>query len=747
MLSYSRRALIGAVVLYCTSLLAGQPTPIPQPRPNPNPNPNAGDGRAARGAPVFNNANPNVGGESMIEELIRQMQVTSPKTDPDGNVALVARAKAALCPICNQPLHKHADPSWEGCVPMDDDGNVRRMQRILSVQAIDPVSNTQFTAALPGNLNDRGGRDRDNCIHSIGKTVVHSTIWISPETGYAAVIPSDKRGESFQMGLDGKPLSPEIKSYVREKLTPVMEERMKRILGLREENPIPQNLRPLSNFVLQPQIPDWMKYDHALQIYEQQKPPHAFLARLYYEAAHACRREVNSEVAAPALDPALQESLSKGIQRVNFYMMSETNNIRRERGSPIIDPRKAETDPQIITLAAERILTAGKRLGVRPPADRPNANGQIDVPAPRQSYFTTADMFLAHIVFAGAQNRLGNSQAAQKSLEDALIYVPEQLAVQVDNPDVERRIRQQLKMLRSIVFDRLNCLKKEQEWLFKSAKHNMAAVKFNEFKFRNYQDGFKPGEPNRAWDPAQFAYLTGELMRRAGEHAGARAWFDAAERLVDKSLDIVDAAEKANPIAVPVALPNVMAPENPYERERALMVTLKMWSREQRKLLKKTEPAIPEISAIVLQVMQAAGLNDKAINAKIPDAPDNPDPVAQPNSANGGGEAGKAAPANAANNGERPKTRDEMFKMYFTAIEAYRKDKKEKPQRLIDVVQAGYISQAQSCLDEKNVLFCPQTGERLLYMKTWTPGSATDPVILKVGAKSLFADGSIREHK
>ena len=158
MLSHFRRALIGAVVIFFTSLLAGQPTPIPQPKPNPNPNPNAGEGKKARGAPIFNNATPG-GGESMIEELIRQMQAKNPTTEGD-SVSMVTKAKSALCPICNQPLYKHSDPNWEGCVPLDDEGNPRRMQRILCVQALDPISGTAFTAALPGNLNDRGGRDR-----------------------------------------------------------------------------------------------------------------------------------------------------------------------------------------------------------------------------------------------------------------------------------------------------------------------------------------------------------------------------------------------------------------------------------------------------------------------------------------------------------------------------------------------------------------------------------------------------------
>jgi len=740
MLSLSRRALLGAVVVFSFSAFAGQPTPIPQPRPNPNPNPNAGEGRAARGQPIFNNANPaGGGGDSMIEELIRQMQAKNPEKDGDGTVAMVQKAKAALCPICQQALYKHANPAWEGCVPLDDEGNPRRMQHILSVQAIDPITTGTFVAALPGNLNDRGGRDRDNCIHSVGKTAVHSTVWISPETGYAAVIPADKRGESFQFGLDGKPISPEIKSFVREKLAPVMEERMKRILGLREENPIPDKYRPLSQFVLQPQIPDWIKYDHALQIYELQKPPHAFLARLYYEGAHACRREVSSEVAAPALDPVLQESLSKGIQRVNFYMMSESNNIRRERGSPIIDPKKSETDPQIIAMAAERILTAGKRLGVRP---QDGAAGRIEAQPPRQNYFTTADMFLAHIVFAGAQNRMGNSAAAQKSLEDALVYVPEQLAQQVDDPVIEKRIRLQLKMLRSVVFDRLNCLKKEQEWLFNSAKHNMAAVKFNEMKFKNYQDGFNPKEPVRAWDPAQFAYLTGELMRRAGDvpgaNTGARAWFEAAERMVDKSLEVIDAAEKANPVAVPVALPGVLAPENPYERERALMVTLKMWSREQRKLVKKGGQPVPEIAEIVLQVLKSAGLSQENINAKIT-APDETDP-AQGKGANTGS---AAAPATAGS-GERPKTRDDMFKMYYAAILKFRAEKMKNPARLQELVDTGYVSPAQSCLNEKGELYCPENNEKLLYMRN---SQAGEPLIFRVGVRSLYSDGSIKEHK
>lgn len=686
---------------------------------------------------------------SMIRDLMNQFQQKK-AVNGDGGFGPVPRSQAALCNICTQPLYRHSDPNWEGCVPLDPEtGLPKKMQRIISVQAMDPVSGIAFTAALPGNQNARNGLDRDNCWHSAGKTAVHSNVWISPDSGYAAWIPVDKQGGSFQLGLDGKPVPPEILSFVREKLTPVMEKRMKRLLGLYEDKPVPDNLKPVSQMVLQTQIPDWIKYDHAAQIYEKQKPPHAFMARLYHEGAMACRREISSEVSASALDPILQESLSLSIRRVNYYMLGETMNIRRERGAPLVDPRKPETDPEVVSLAARRILDAGKRLGISP-----RQQEQIQNPQQRQNYFTSSDMFLCNIILAGAQNRMGNAAAAEKALSDALLFMPEQLPHQLEDVNQEKWVRAQLKVLRQIVTERQECLKKEQEWLFKSAQRSMLAAKTGEIKFSDYRNGFKLKEANRSWDPALFAYLTGELLRRSGETSGAAAWFNAAEKFIERSLANIDAAEKAVP--PPPMNADGSQPENPYEQIRSNALTLKMWNRENQNNIKKADAPDPFVVETIQKVVEASGLTPAEMSAARPVQETVPIAnVGSQNQAAIGREKPENAPtkpdvspvntaAQVSGGGERPKTREAMYAMYFKAISAYRKDKNENPAFLKDLVAGGYIASQASCLDEKGQLICPEKNETLFYRRRWEPGDSTYPVISKPGQLSLFADGAVK---
>ena len=142
------------------------------------------------------------------------------------------------------------------------------------------------------------------------------------------------------------------------------------------------------------------------------------------------------------------------------------------------------------------------------------------------------------------------------------------------------------------------------------------------------------------------------------------------------------------------------------------------------------------------QVLQAVGLAEKAAPSNPPPAaPAAPaavavqSPIPNPQSAIG------QAPA-----GETIKTREQLYKLYYAAIMRYRKDHKENPASLLELVKAGYVKAEDSHLDANGKLLCPETQERLGYLHTWEPGDKTTPVLfpLKLDSKTLYADGEIR---
>ena len=98
-------------------------------------------------------------------------------------------------------------------------------------------------------------------------------------------------------------------------------------------------------------------------------------------------------------------------------------------------------------------------------------------------------------------------------------------------------------------------------------------------------------ESARTWDAAPTSYLLGELLRRAGDADSAAAWFAAADRVIGKQLELVEAAEKAAP-PVPVQPPLVGGQEpvlSPFERERERLLVLRFWNKEQIALIKNAK--------------------------------------------------------------------------------------------------------------------------------------------------------------
>src|SRR5947209_18992967 len=84
------------------------------------------------------NEQPSPGGENNIFQIFNNAIRAADKNlidkkdgmihDPDGIGYVPARA-AFLCPICREPLYKHADPKFV-CVPKDSDGNALNIPKI-----------------------------------------------------------------------------------------------------------------------------------------------------------------------------------------------------------------------------------------------------------------------------------------------------------------------------------------------------------------------------------------------------------------------------------------------------------------------------------------------------------------------------------------------------------------------------------------------------------------------------------------
>jgi len=672
--------------------------------------------------------------DEMFQNLFDRFQKMKP-SKPGAPVEQVPAGQAALCDICLQPLFKHGNEGFI-CTPIDPKTNLPHILpeiKTLERPVPCPVCNVKFQGTLPCNQNDRGGRDRDFCDHSIGKFTVHSHAWMCPECGFAAMIPANRQPEGFALALSGKPIDENVKKFVREKLSPPTRDRMIRIAGLNEEkkHELPPDLLQFAKYVPQHEIPDWLKYDNAIQIYEFEKAPHTLLARMYLEGAHACRREVCKEVSAPGLDQALQESLGKSIKRMNFMIQSECLGIRRRRGDASLDPTRAETDPRISAQAIAAILKVAKEAG----AGRPRAGGHAN----QQNYFTTADLYVLFLSHAGALDRLGKIEEAEKALKEATSHIPEKIAV-AESKELEARVSRQLRLLRSIAGDRLLCLQKEQEYLFKAARRNMAAIDRQEVKFRPPEFSLDPKTAGLS-DPAPTAYLLGEMFRRASVPEAADAWLAAADRIIIKRLDAVDAAEKTAPptLLQPVLL-DKSPPKTAYEIERDSLLRLKFWTREQRESVKATK-APDEVTLKVIDiVLSAAGITGRVeIGPGVTVTSTPAAPAGGHNQPVPPGLTSAVPPAGSL------KTRDDLLKLYYAALIKYRTDKKENAPNLSELVKAGYLPSGDALLDENGKLSCPETRERLTYLRNWEPGTKLEVIIpLKPGSKVLYANGDVR---
>ena len=706
-----RHSMLGLVLVFCSALFAAQPGTTTTTTVSPN---------SSSGG----NSDPN--SSNIFQTINDQLKVTRNAQHAEGFGPVTAR-QAKVCEICKQPLFKHADPNFE-CIPVDEDGEQRKMIRIQTRAAQCPVCSKALIGSLAGNYNSKGGSDRDFCEHSLGRYAVHSRVWVCPNCGYAALY------ENFNTTLDGKPIDEATKQYVRENLSKNMLTRMYDIVGLipKANQAIPEELQDFGSYIPQNEIPDWVKYENALKIYERVKPPRGFLASLYLEAAHANRREVCSEISVSGLHNATQVTLGRSIRLINGYLQGQCLAIRRRQGASILDPTKMETDPEILAQACGEIIHLGEENYATAATPTP-----ADQTAQPERFFSSGDMFVLNVRYAGILDRLGKLDDAERTLRRAASYIPDKasgLSEAENTPAAQEYYTHQVKLIRLVVDDRLACLQRAKDYLFNAAKFNMLAIKLGEVKFA--VDGQAEQSKVATLDAAPTSYLLGELLRRAGEPGAAAVWFDTAGSVVAQRLSIL---EKLTPQRTPQQSDEeYKEAQNALTAKRERWMMLRDWIKEQRALIKNPPPVDANVMDSVNVVLQAEGVNLKAGPALV-QTPVRPTTDVDP----------KKGPAPAAPTGSgKIKTRDELYKFYYKALLAYRAAKGEDPPTLADLVRAGFITREDSCQDDKGRLFCPETGDKLGYARNWDKGDKTAAVIwssTNMKSKRLFADGSIRD--
>jgi hypothetical protein len=338
----------------------------------------------------------------------------------------------AKCPVCRKPLKDHLDPSFV-CKSPDLD-TVSPTERTATC----PVCAHSFKAYVP-DAESRGGMDMDFCRHPQGTGALASEVWMCAKCGYAS-----------PYWTFARPVSPDMKALMAEKVTPATKQRLSAMIGLK--------LKAFAfddfSFLDQPSIPEFVKIENALAISDKAGAGAFAMAKLHLGAAHAFRRMINKTL--------LAEGLDRAIRRVDAMM---------------VDDIAGRNDPLELAKVFRTALTRADA------ADATNAER-----------ISSLDRFCICMRLAGLHDRLGEGWWSTRYLDAA-----ESLA--------KTQQRENVRMsLLGLVNDRRNILSREVFHLTRAAalmKQSLATgdVPRQEFATSVYLAGelqARIGEPARA---------------------------------------------------------------------------------------------------------------------------------------------------------------------------------------------------------------------------------------------------------
>ncbi len=214
------------------------------------------------------------------------------KTEWDGNAETILKMRfpkgpytgpLARCPICNNPYKDHLDAN----VCRDP---TRPGASLDKRKARCPVCSRDFEAAVP-EPGRTGEMDRDFCRHPRGMASLATELWFCTRCGYSAL------HHDF-----GRPVHDRIKKLVREKISPVTKVQIARHTGFKPKSFKFEDF----GFLPQESIPEHLKYENAVAIYQKSGAGHRTMASLHLGASHAYRRLMNKPFSEGGLDRAIR---------------------------------------------------------------------------------------------------------------------------------------------------------------------------------------------------------------------------------------------------------------------------------------------------------------------------------------------------------------------------------------------------------------------------------------------------------
>ena len=395
------------------------------------------------------------------------------------------------CPICGACHPKNLQCRVERAVPLRE--------------AVCPVCDKRFNGPLPFRRNAAAGCDHDFCTHSVGHNVVNAVVWICPRCGYTNFgAQVDAQGKELPADFN-KALEARTVKAVRERVEPRFKKAVSEMAG---------RFANVFEELEQTSIPDWFKYEMALETAEARKAPAAEKAKLALEGSYACRRTLLAPVNIPALGMVILAS-ERAIE---------------VRGGIARNPR---------TVAKAITEIFAESAPAEPGEKKEPAKGAAGA-APKLS---PGEAFYLRVRLAGAYDRLGERAMALESLDQADKVLKGLLAT----PEV-------LKPMAALVAD---CRK------FMDKEAGFRARALAELRQALLVEGAYAGA-----EVVPTSYLLGELYRRQEDYPRARTWLTLGGKMAVKEPILASWADEA------LGLPGMKSAEPDDAEERAALAFL-----------------------------------------------------------------------------------------------------------------------------------------------------------------------------